>query len=81
MEEIENTSATAHIALLSIMRADENASIPEKKANRTSNSELPEEDARFGPLYSLQREQRERNDEETEGKQGRKERWHTFKTP
>jgi hypothetical protein len=60
------------------MRADENASIPEKKANRTSNSELPEEDARFAPLYSLQRE---RNDEEDEGKPGRKETWHTFKTP
>lgn len=55
---------------MSDMRADQNASIPKRKATKAFYSELPDEDARFDPLYSLQKE---RMSEEAGEKQGQTE--------
>jgi hypothetical protein len=60
------------------MRADQNASIPKRKATRTFYSELPDKDARFDPLYSLQKERI--HDEAEQEQQGQTESWHTFRT-
>jgi hypothetical protein len=61
------------------MRADQNASIPKRKATKAFYSELPDKDARFGPLYSPQRNRI--NDEAEQEQQGTTKSWHTFKTP
>ena len=53
------------------------AATPKKKASKAFRSDLPDEDAWFDPLNLLQKE---RINEESEGKQRQTESWHSFGT-
>ena len=69
---------TSHAGMLIMeapMRDDENASSARGKARGAFYSKLPDEDAWFDPLYSLQEAQIE---EETEEGRRKAEIWHIF---
>jgi hypothetical protein len=53
------------------------AATAKKKATKAFNSDLPDEDTWFDPLNLLQKE---RTNEEAEGKQRQIESWHSFGT-